>query len=202
MYKGRRLRRRRGGLAIFLGAVLILAALVMVAMDLRNPGETSSAPAPGSNELELTVPDMKRVESVPVRTATTSNGEKLDAGAIRLQSSGLPWESGSNVYIAGHRLGYPGTGSFMLFYDINKLEEGDRVVLEDSGGREYVYRVFRELVVGPNETRVTQPVAGRSVVSLQSCTLPNYTERLIVQAELVETRTTEPAQANAGSNAG
>jgi sortase A len=31
---------------------------------------------------------------------------------------------------------------------------------------------------------VTRPVAGRNIVTLQTCTLPDYSQRLIVQAEL------------------
>jgi sortase A len=33
---------------------------------------------------------------------------------------------------------------------------------------------------------VTEPVAGKSVLTLQTCTLPDYRDRLIVRAELVE----------------
>jgi sortase (surface protein transpeptidase) len=42
------------------------------------------------------------------------------------------------------------------------------------------------LVVSRQEVSVTQPVPGKSVVSLQTCTLPDYAKRLVVQAELVE----------------
>jgi sortase A len=31
---------------------------------------------------------------------------------------------------------------------------------------------------------VTEPLEGRNIVSLQSCTLPDYSERVIVRAEL------------------
>lgn len=31
-----------------------------------------------------------------------------------------------------------------------------------------------------------EPVPGRDVVSLQTCSLPDYAERIVVQAELVE----------------
>jgi sortase A len=31
---------------------------------------------------------------------------------------------------------------------------------------------------------VLQPVPGRNIVSLQTCTLPTYSQRLIVQADL------------------
>jgi len=82
-------------------------------------------------------------------------------------------------------MGYPGTESFLTFYDLNKLEDGDEIRLRDANGRRYVYRVFKEFVVGPAEVQVTAPVAGKNVLTLQTCTLPYYTERLIVQAERV-----------------
>jgi sortase A len=57
-------------------------------------------------------------------------------------------------------------------------------VLTDANGTRYTYQVFKKFVVDPGDSYVTQPVAGRSVVSLQTCTLPDYSQRLIVQAEL------------------
>jgi sortase A len=35
---------------------------------------------------------------------------------------------------------------------------------------------------------VTDPVAGKNILTLQTCTLPDYSQRLIVQAELVNTQ--------------
>ena len=54
----------------------------------------------------------------------------------------------------------------------------------DANGTRYTYQVFKKQVVGPTAFHVTQPVPGRSVITLQTCTLPDYAERLIVQAEL------------------
>ena len=105
--------------------------------------------------------------------------------AVHLEGTGYPWQKGSNVYIAGHRLGYPGTESFLTFADLNRLENGDRIRVRDANGRRYVYKVFKEFVVGPTEVYVTAPVEGKSVLTLQTCTLPDYSERLIVQAERV-----------------
>ncbi len=143
-------------------------------------------PAPRDLSMLLTVPEMKRVREVPVETAPARKEAALRYGALHVEGTGFPWQRGSNVYIAGHRLGYPGTKSNLIFWDLPTLEMGDRVILEDSRGRTYEYAVFRELVVSPQEVRVTQPVPGKkSVVSLQTCTLPDYAKRLVVQAELV-----------------
>ena len=89
------------------------------------------------------------------------------------------------MYIAGHRIGYPGTKSFLVFYDLDKLEAGDEVFLTDANGTEYSYRVFDKYITEPFEYyRVTETVPGKNIVTLQTCTLPDYTQRLIVQAEL------------------
>jgi sortase A len=51
-----------------------------------------------------------------------------------------------------------------------------------------VYRVFNRVVASPDDVRVTEPVPGKSVVSLQTCTLPDYSKRLVVQAEYVRSK--------------
>ncbi len=82
-------------------------------------------------------------------------------------------------------MGYFGTDSFLVFFRLNELERGDEITLRDSFGREYTYRVTEQLVVGPEEVRVADPVPGKSIVSLQTCTLPDYSDRLIVRGEMV-----------------
>lgn len=147
-----------------------------------------SAPVPEDNAMKLTIPKLQRAKGVPVYTTFADDEESLGAGTIHLDGTGYPWEPGSNVYIAGHRLGYPNTESFLVFYDLNKLQNGDRVVLRDSAGTKYIYRVFNRLVTTPQDLSVTEPIPGRNIVSLQTCTLPNYAERLVVQAELVRSQ--------------
>jgi sortase A len=104
---------------------------------------------------------------------------------MHLEGAGFPWQDGANVYIAGHRLGFHDTGSDRLFWDLEELETRDRVVLEYADGRRYEYAVSRRKIVGPREVSVAEPVPGKSMVSLQTCTLPDYTERPVVQAALV-----------------
>ncbi len=146
-----------------------------------------SAPAPESKALRLTVPDMKRVENLPVYDAAPRGFESaLRRSSVHVRGTGWPWQEGANVYIAGHRLGFPGTRSWLVFRDLDKLENGDEVILTDANGTRYTYEVFKEFTFGPYDERVLEPVAGRSVVTLQSCTLPNYARRIAVQAELVD----------------
>jgi len=171
---------------VLVGLVLILLSAGLVFLDVRRAGEEAGASPPRKDvTMELNIPSMQHVENVPVYTAAAHNKPALHDGTLHLEGTGFPWQREANVYIAGHRLGYPRTKSFLVFWDLNRLRMGRRVVLTDSDGKRYIYRVYDRFVLGPDDASATKPVAGRNVVSLQTCTLPNYTDRLIVRAELV-----------------
>jgi LPXTG-site transpeptidase (sortase) family protein len=98
-------------------------------------------------------------------------------------------ESGGGVaavYIAGHRLGYENTNSHLAFWDLNEVKEGDEFYITDSEGRQYTYEVFNKFVAGPENLAVLNPVDGKNIVTLQTCTLPDYVNRLLVRGELKE----------------
>lgn len=59
----------------------------------------------------------------------------------------MPWEERpqKNVYLASHHLGFPGTGSRLVFYNLDKLSNGDSIVLKDSLGIPYEYQLLRHL---------------------------------------------------------
>ena len=140
---------------------------------------------PKSKQLRLTVPRMDRVDEVPVYDAPESGYDKaLHDGTLHVRGTGFPWQRGANVYIAGHRVGYPGTRSNLVFWDLNKLQKGDEILLTDSDGTRYTYKVFEKHVISPSEVDILQPVKGKNIVSLQTCTLPDYSHRLIVRGEL------------------
>ena len=143
----------------------------------RDPG------GPEDKTLYLTVPKLG-LEDVAVFDSIEE--EKLKESTIHVPATGFPWQDGANVYIAGHRLGYPDTDSFYVFYDLDKLAEGDEISLKDSANGEYVYKVTGQKVVSPDNVEVMNAVEGESIVTLQTCTLPDYAERIIVQGELVE----------------
>lgn len=148
--------------------------------------EDAVAPIPDDKTLRITVPGMSRVDNEVVPYAAGDDEESLrEHSAIHLAGTGFPWEREANVYVAGHRLGYPNTGSFLAFFDLNKLKNGDEVIVTDSEGRDYTYRVFKSFIVDPTDVSVTEPVEGKNIVTLQTCTLPDYSQRLIVQAEKV-----------------
>ena len=150
----------------------------------RASGEGQAA-APEDTTLRLTVPKMAQIKDDTIPYTTGDDEEALkDHAAIHLEGTGHPWDEEANVYIAGHRLGYQGTDSWLAFWDIDKLKNGDEVILTDADGEEYRYEVFEELTVAPTDLHVTEPLEGRNIVSLQSCTLPDYSERVIVRAEL------------------
>jgi sortase A len=152
--------------------------------------DEGAASGPEDRTLELTIPKMSQIENDTVPTVRGTDMETLGShAAIHLAGTGFPWNEEANVYLAGHRLGYPRTDSFLAFFDLNKLEKGDQVYLTDANGTEYTYEVFKEFVVSPTDLSVTDPVEGKNIVTLQTCTLPDYSQRLIVQAELVETTT-------------
>ncbi len=144
---------------------------------------------PADKTLKLSVPSMERIQEDTVPTTAGDDEDALrDYVGIHLEGTGYPWEDEANVYIAGHRLGYPGTESFLAFYDLDNVQEGDQVTISDANGKQYVYEVFKVFVVSPFDLYVTEPIEGKNVVTLQTCTLPDYADRLIVQAELKDTQ--------------
>jgi sortase A len=191
--------------------LLTIAALAMVAMLAacggsdkgqapsdqpvapKAPSETQKqsaeeqANAPADPTLTITVPSMERIKDAPVPDTFGDDEESLkNHVGIHLEGTGFPWQNEPNVYIAGHRLGYPNTPSFLAFWDLDNMADGDQIFIEDANGRKYTYQVFQTIEVEPTDLFVTEPVQGKNILTLQSCTLPDYAKRLIVQAELVD----------------
>jgi sortase A len=50
------------------------------------------------------------------------------------------------------------------------MQKGDEVILGDTYGRIYRYRVSNVFTVRPGDNWVMEPVTGRDIVSLQTCT--------------------------------
>jgi sortase A len=176
-------------LARLIAPVLVFAGVLILGYSLLIGDPLASAAlfgraAPEDPTMTLTIPEMRRVNEVPVYDAPMTDEAALHDGTLHARGTGFPWQTGANVYIAGHRLGFPATKSYLVFWDLDELENGDEVILTDANGTRYTYEVFKEFVVNPDAYYVTQPVAGRNIVTLQTCTLPDYSQRLIVQAEL------------------
>jgi sortase A len=131
------------------------------------------------------------IEAIGIHDAPVFDSKSqwaLAKGVAHHPQTSLPWSQGAqrNVYLAGHRMGYRGTWSRMLFYNLHKLKEGDEVVLKDRTGTSYRYRVSEVFVVDPADSWVMGQVRGRDMVTLQTCTpYPTFEKRLIVRADRV-----------------
>jgi sortase A len=148
--------------------------------------EQASVEPPSNDMMKLTVPQMEQIKDDEIPTGLGTDETLFhDYAGVHIKHTGYPWEE-ANVYIAGHRLGFEGTNSHLAFWDLNKLEEGDEFYITDSEGRQYTYVVFRKYVTTPANLRVLNTVEGKNIVTLQTCTLPDYTNRLLIRAELEE----------------
>jgi sortase A len=126
------------------------------------------------------------LRNVPVFSSASRRA--LDQGVIHLPGTSYPWSDTPerNVYLAGHRLGWPGTGSHLVLYRLNELRGGERVTLRGPQGGRYHYRVIESFVVGAEDDWVTGRVRGRDLLTLQTCTpIPTFEKRLIVRAERI-----------------
>jgi sortase A len=150
----------------------------------------SPAAAPAGTTMSLSVPAMG-ISDIPVVEGTSE--ASLSQGTGHVPGTGYPWVPGSNTYIAGHRIGYPGTPSDHVFWNLPNLVQGDRILLTDSNGTTYTYAVSQISEVPPTDLSVTEPT-GSDVVSLQTCIEdygdywtpgPNWFVRYVVQAERV-----------------
>jgi sortase A len=150
----------------------------------------SASAAPADTMMYLSVPAMG-ISDVPVVEGTSE--ASLSQGAGHVTGTGYPWVPGSNTYIAGHRLGYPGTPSDHVFWNLPNLGQGDQIVLTDSNGTTYTYAVSEIFEVSPSDLSVTAPTGG-DVVSLQTCIEdygdywtpgPNWFVRYVVRADRI-----------------
>ena len=151
---------------------------------------SATASAPADTTMTLTVPAMG-ISDIPVVEGTTEASLSAEAG--HYVGSGYPWVPRSNTYIAGHRIGYPGTPSDHVFWNLPNLVVGDEIYLTDANGRTYTYTVSEILEVPINDLSVTGPT-GTDTVSLQTCIEnygdywtpgPNWNVRYIVRGTMV-----------------
>lgn len=130
--------------------------------------EEPDPPVPANKTMSLSVPRLAQVQGDTV--LNSDSPEAMDRAAIKLPSTGFPWQEGANTYIAGHRIGWEGTQSRYQFYALPAMRNGDAVYLTDANGTTYEYRVTEKFAVKPSENWVTEPVAGRDMITLQTCT--------------------------------
>jgi sortase A len=144
----------------------------------------AAKPDPSGNQLSLSVPRLG-LENVIVGDSREQSYLNRE-GIMHLSGTGFPYARGSNTYVAGHAEGYNTSRVPHVFRNLEDLRRGDDIVLRDAAGRTYDYRVYQRLVVTSDDVWVTKPVAGKQIISLQTCfPAPTFDKRLIVRGELV-----------------
>ncbi|MFD3869031.1 class E sortase [Streptomyces sp. NPDC058623] len=175
----------------------------------RRPGEPAAAPAApaapappptgGRAFAEMTVPRFGAGWTKPVLEGT--GPELLKKGLGHYAGSALPGGTG-NFAVAGHRRTYGDP-----FKDVPKLRAGDTVEVRDATHR-YTYTVRAPaLRVLPTETGVVDAVPEKSpftapgkYLTLTTCEPEwGHSHRLVVWAELTDTRSAEPARGGGSS---
>src|SRR3712207_4885804 len=165
------------------------------AMDAEEPPEPTadairSAEQPRHYELPdgavlgLTVEAME-IHNAPVFDSV--GAWALKHGVGHHPETSMPWSGGAqrNVYLAGHRLGFPGTASHLIFYRLDEVGRGDEILLKGRDGERYRYRVTEVFEADPEDSWVMGQVRDRDMLTLQTCTGPNWQRRLIVRADRV-----------------
>lgn len=134
-------------------------------------------PQQGEAVARLEIPRMN-LNRIVVEGATADD---LTKGPGHFPETPLPGQLG-NAAIAGHR-----TTHLHPFYDIDKLQPGDEVIVTTLNGR-YVYHVTGTVVVTPDDYAQVIPTTDptKATLTLVSCT-PRYssTNRIVVRSELV-----------------
>ena len=149
----------------------------------NNSKEVAEATARETGAVRLSVPRLG-ISGLRVPTGETQ-AELNREGILRLGEGGLPNTKGSNTFIVGHALGYPSTRVRFVFRHLEKMKPGDEITL-GVGGRRYTFKVYDLLTVRPSDYWTTYPIAGKTVISLQSCTpYPTFENRIVVRGELV-----------------
>ena len=152
--------------------------------DIRSAQEPRHYSLPDGAVLGLTVEAMG-IHDAPVFDSV--GAWALKHGIGHHPDTSMPW-SGTpqrNVYLAGHRLGFPGTASHLIFYRLDELGRGDEILLKDRDGKRYRYRVTEAFEADPEDSWVMGQVRDRDMLTLQTCTGPNWERRLIVRADRV-----------------
>jgi len=154
------------------------------ANDIRAAQEPRHYALPDGAALGLTVEAMG-IYDVPVFDSVGAWALKYGVG--HHPETSMPWSDSPqrNVYLAGHRLGFPGTASHLIFYRLDELGRGDEILLKDRDGDRYRYRVTEVFETYPEDSWVMGQVRDRDMVTLQTCTGPNWERRLIVRADRV-----------------
>ncbi|GAA3752496.1 hypothetical protein GCM10022205_44310 [Spinactinospora alkalitolerans] len=150
----------------------------------ETPPGPDSEPLPGAANSRMYIPDLDMnwvvVNGVSQEDIRYSPGHYTDNAAAGQVG---------NYAVAGHRT--PG-----IFWDLDLLADGDEIVVEDRENF-YTYEVIESHTVTPDQVEVVDPDPfdpdnedpTRTLLTLTTCAPKlNNTHRLIVHAELTDTR--------------
>ncbi|HUV46932.1 MAG TPA: sortase [Candidatus Bathyarchaeia archaeon] len=157
----------------------------ITATETENPPEPTKEEKPKEiKSFYLTIEKIGLI-SAPIVAQVDVNDKNqyqkaLSQGLVHAQSTSLP-DEGRMVYIFGHSTNYAWFVKEInaLFYQIEKLETGDRVKIEFNG-QSFVYYVYDKKIVDYNDTNPIEQVANEDVLVLQSCWPPGTTLKRVL----------------------
>lgn len=123
----------------------------------------------------------------------------LRSGVVYYPNTSLPG-SGGNTVIFGHSSGQVWTkGDYkFIFASLDKLEKGDKIIIEYSGKR-YIYSVSAKRVVSPTDLSVLNPTDSAKLTLITCTPVGTNKNRLIIEAEQIAPSTraaSRPVQPN------
>ena len=165
------------------GASLALPADAAVAPAHAVPAASRQPTSSPSQESGVVISHL-RIPSISVDEEVRSGISQsvINQGVAHWAGTSAPGENG-NVVLAGHRTTYT-----RPFQDLDRLEIGDLVYLEDGDGFEVMYRVSESFIVEPEDIWISYDL-GKPMVTMFAChPKGSATQRIVVQAELVAGR--------------
>ena len=127
---------------------------------------------------------------VPVVYNVTSDREEdiqaaLQRGVVHYANTPKPGQAGNNVIVGHSSNNFFNSGKYKFaFVLLDRLEKGDTFILHYRGQR-YIYKVYRKVVVEPNDFSVVEPT-NVPTTTLITCTPPGTSwRRLVIQAEQI-----------------
>lgn len=129
--------------------------------------------------------------SAPVIYASEKNEaayqKALKQGVVHFPQTALPGQEG-NCYIFGHSSDYIWSGGKYksVFATLPSIKKGDKILISDSQGTEYIYKVTDTAVVAANDLSVlSQETNGKKILTLQtSYPVGTALKRFIARAEI------------------
>lgn len=104
--------------------------------------------------------------------------ESIDLGPSHWPGTAAPGGFG-NAVIGGHRSSHSAP-----FHDLGELKAGDPIVLTDTAGRQFVYKVTELFVVQPDAMWIVDQTPGHTLTLFTCHPIGSAAERLVVRAAL------------------